>query len=95
MKSIEKLIHETIDEINEQVPPDQKLAKRSDAIVVGAGSPWDSLGIINFLVSLEARVAASTGRSLILVDESLLGDPDGPLRTVASIERYIVERVNG
>jgi hypothetical protein len=93
MREIEKLIHETIDEINGQTPPDRRIDKSSQAVIVGTGSTLDSLGIINFLVSLEAKVAASTGHTVSLLNDDTLNDPDGPLRTVESIERFISERI--
>jgi hypothetical protein len=90
---IERLIHETIDEINQQTPPNRRIAKSAESVIVGAGSPLDSLGIINFLVSLEARISASTGRSVALLNDEVLNDPDGPLRTIESIQRFIVGRI--
>ncbi len=94
MKSeIERLIHETIDEINEQTPPDRRIAKSSQAVIVGMGSTLDSLGIINFLVSLEAKVATSMGRTVSLLSDDTLSDPNGPLHTVESIERFIAEQI--
>ena len=93
MSEIEKLIHETIDEINEQTPPERRIAKSPSAIIVGKGSTLDSLGIINFLVSLEARVAASTGHSVSLLNDDALNAPDGPMHTVESIQRFISERI--
>ena len=93
MSDIEKMIHDTIDEINEQTPPDRRIEKSSHAVIVGPGSTLDSLGIINFLVSLEARVAAATGHSVSLLNDDTLNDPSGPLRTVESIQRFIAQRI--
>ena len=93
MKEIEKLIHETIDEINEQTPAERRIDKSSQAVIVGAGSTLDSLGIINFLVSLEAKVAASMGHSVSLLNDDTLNDPNNPLRTLESIEKFISERI--
>jgi hypothetical protein len=93
MSDIEKLIHETIDEINEQTPADRRIEKSSQAVIVGTGSTLDSLGIINFLISLEAKVAVLTGTSVSLLNDDTLNDPNGPLRTVESIEKFISERI--
>lgn len=93
MSEIKKLIHETIDEINEQIPPDRRIEKLPHAVIVGRGSALDSLGIINFLVSLEAKVAAATGHSVQLLNDDTLSDPSGPLHTVESIERFIAQRI--
>jgi hypothetical protein len=93
MTNILKLIYDTAQEINAQLPPDCQLSATPDTIVVGAGSPLDSLGVINFLVSLEERVGDATGKTVSLLDEGALNDPNGPLRTIALLERYICERL--
>jgi hypothetical protein len=93
VSEIAKLIHQTIDEINEQTPPEGRVGKTPQTIIVGPGSTLDSLGIINFLVTLEAKVAESTGRTVNLLNDDTLSDPQGPLRTVELIERFISERI--
>jgi len=93
MTEISRLIYETIDEINEQSPPDRKISKSEQTVIVGEGSALDSLGIINFLVSLEERVAAFTGRSVTLLNDEVLSDPARPLRTLALIEKFISEQI--
>ena len=94
MTEISRLIYETIDEINEQSPPDRKIGKSEQTVIVGEGSALDSLGIINFLVSLEERVAAFTGRSVNLLDDDVLSDPAHPLRTLALIEKFVSEQIS-
>ena len=93
MSIIGKLIEETIDEINASTPPDRRIAKVAETVIVGQGSTLDSLGVINFLTSLEEKVALSTGRSVSLLNESTLSDGDNSLRTIAMIERFITEQL--
>jgi hypothetical protein len=93
MSVIAKLIDETIDEVNELTSPDRRIAKLSETVIVGQGSTLDSLGVVNFLTALEEKVAVSTGRSVSLLNEDTLTNPDGPLRTIAMIERYIADQI--
>jgi hypothetical protein len=93
MSEIELLIHETIDEINKQTPPDRRIDKSPQAVIVGIGSTLDSLGIINFLVSLEAKVAVATGCAVSLLSEEALTDSKGPLHTVESIRGFILRQM--
>ena len=89
MSAIARLIEETIDEVNAAVPPDRRIENQPGTVIVGKGSSLDSLAIINFLTALEERVAVSTGHSVNLLNEDALTNPDGPLRTIALIERFI------
>jgi len=93
MSEVEQLIHETIDEINKQTPADRRIAKSPQAVIVGVGSTLDSLGIINFLVSLEAKVAVVTGCAVSLLNEEALTESMGPLHTVESIQRFILKQM--
>lgn len=89
MSKIENLIYETIDDINLQTPSNQRLEKSPTTIIVGEGSSLDSLGIVNFFVSLEEKVTSSTGQSISLLSDDVFVNQDSPLKTVAQIEHYI------
>jgi hypothetical protein len=90
---IGKLIDETIDEINACTSPERRIGKLPQTVIVGKSSTLDSLGVINFLTALEDKVASSTGRSISLMNENTLTDGDGPLKTIAMIERFISEQL--
>ena len=90
MNNIEDLIYETIDEINAQIPPEKRLEKSPETVIVGEGSLLDSLGIINFFVSLEEKVSNEAGQTITLLDEALGGQNDN-LNSVAKITHYISE----
>ena len=87
------LIDAAIDEINAQTSSQRRVAKSEGTVIVGAGSSLDSLGIINLLVSLEAKVAGATGHTVNLLNDDALNDPTGSLHTVASIAEYILQQI--
>lgn len=93
MADIEALIFSTIDEVNGQLPPEGRLEKSSDTVIVGDGGVLDSLGVINFLVSLEEKVAGATGKSVALLRDDLMEKQNSALHTVASINQYIDENM--
>mgnify|MGYP001549966675 CR=1 FL=1 len=93
MTDIEALIFSTIDEVNGQLPPEGKLAKSADTVIVGEEGVLDSLGVINFLVSLEEKVAAATGQPVALLRDDIMEEGNTVLHTVASINRYINENL--
>lgn len=93
MTEIEGLIFEVIDDVNELLPPEDKLEKSTQTVIVGDEGRLDSLGVINFLVSLEEKVAASTGQTVALMSDELFSQESGVLHTVSSIQQYITDKL--
>jgi hypothetical protein len=93
MTDIEELIFEVIDDVNDQLPAEEKLEKSMQTVIVGDEGKLDSLGVINFLVSLEEKVVSSTGKSLALMSDELFAQESGVLHTVSSIKQYISDKM--
>jgi acyl carrier protein len=62
------IIYRSLDEVNEQLPNDQRIQKSPDTILVGRGGGLDSLGFVNFIALVEEKCAHKCGISLSLVD---------------------------
>lgn len=88
-----EIIYAGVDEFNAQQPDGFKLAKSPDAALVGSRSILDSLGLLTLLVALEGKVADSIGKQVVLLDESALGDENGPLRTLGSLAELVLSQV--
>ena len=84
------LIFDTLDLVNAQLPPGQRLARRPDTVLVGAGGVLDSLGLVTFVLALEERLEAALGRAVPLLDPEKL-TPDGAFHTVDSLSRFLGE----
>jgi hypothetical protein len=87
------LIFEVIDEVNGQLPPDSRLEKAPETVVVGEGGVLDSLGVTNFLITLEEKVSTASGQSISLLRDDFLSGEDDTLRTVATINEYILNSI--
>ena len=92
--AIEQIVFKCIEELNLQLPPESKLQNSLDTILVGEAGVLDSLGLITFIVSLEEAVEEETGTHMALLEEELLVDSEGPLRTVGSMVNWIVSRLD-
>ena len=93
MNHILQSIYSTVEELNRQLPDEQQLPQSPDTIIVGDGGILDSLGVITFLVALEDRLSRDTGNSVTLLDEGLISEPDGPLKTIGCIEQFITGKL--
>ncbi len=93
MSDILQSIYDTIEEVNRQLPNEQQLQKSPDTIIVGHGGVLDSLGVINFLVALEDRLSRETGNTITLLDEEIISESGGLLKTIDHIEQFIVNKL--
>ena len=86
-----RLVYDAIDIVNQQLPAAKRLTKSPETIIVGAGGVLDSLGIVNFVIAAEEKIADATGTALRLLDDAMLVD-GGPFHTVGSLARHIAAR---
>lgn len=82
------LVAEAIAELNQQLPPRQRLDVVGEAPLYGDGGPLDSLGLVNLIVGVEEKVTAAFGHTPNLADETLLAGPD-PFRTVNALVAHV------
>ena len=86
-KQIEKIIFDTIDQINDDLGANIKKDDKSN--IVGGDSPLDSLGVITFLMELENKVETTLKINLTLVNDDVLSNNDSPLRNVLSLKNHL------
>jgi acyl carrier protein len=84
-----QLIYEVIDELNEQLPAESRLAKAPQTVLFGAHGKLDSLGLVNLITLTEQKVEDTLGTTIVLADERALSQEDSPFQTVASLSAYI------
>lgn len=89
-----RAIFAAIDDINLQLPPQERLRPSMDTPLQENGGALDSLTLINLIVASEERLAEVFGEPITLTDRNLAGAEDNPLATVGALVRY-VERVRG
>lgn len=83
------LVAEAIAELNQQLPPRQRLDVVGEAPLYGDGGPLDSLGLVNLIVGVEEKVTAAFGHTPNLADETLLAGPDNPFRDVSALVAHV------
>jgi len=89
MRPVLEAIYQTIGELNDQLPEEERLPASRDTVLMGEKGRLDSLGLINLLVGVEDRLATTLGRRVMVFDETLLADPEGPLSTVGALADHI------
>jgi acyl carrier protein len=84
-----RIVYDAIDVVNQQLPASKRLQKTPDTVIVGAAGVLDSLGIVNFVMTLEDKAGDVLGTPIQLFDETTLIQEDGPFRTVGGLTHYL------
>ncbi|MFC1743011.1 hypothetical protein ACFL35_03375 [Candidatus Riflebacteria bacterium] len=85
------MVFQAIDELNEQLPREQKLSKTQSECLYGNTSKLNSLGLVNFVVTTEQKIIEKTGKPITLVNEKAMSRKNSPFRTVETFVEYICE----
>jgi acyl carrier protein len=92
-KTVIQLIFDAIDEINEQLPEEQQLTKSVDMVLFGESGSLDSLGLVNFIVTIEQALEDHFDICVTLADEKAMSLKNSPFRTVETLGEYICKRL--
>jgi D-alanine--poly(phosphoribitol) ligase subunit 2 len=87
-EQIQKLIFEVIDEQNEQLSAQDHIKKSPDTILFGDEGVLDSIGLVNFIVSLEQKIQEEFGAFIPIADEKAVSQKNSPFRTVKTLVEY-------
>jgi acyl carrier protein len=57
--------------------------------IMGSQSPFDSVDLVNFIVTLEQKLEDDFGISVILADDRAMGQTVSPYKSIGTITDYI------
>jgi len=83
------IIFKVIDELNEMLPADNRLAKSEDTKLSGPGGGLDSLGMVNLIVALEQKLSSLLGDDVNLIDDRAMNQESSPFRTISTLSEFI------
>ncbi len=92
-EAVEAAVGRAIDQLNEQLPPGERVGTGPDARLYGDGAPLDSLGLVNLIVLTEEAVQKHVGEPVALGDQAL--DDDHPFVDVRSLVDHLVGLLTG
>lgn len=92
--AILECLYAALDEVNEVVPPAQRLAKSPDAVLFGAEGKLDSFGLVNLIVTVERLIEDRLGVTVTLADEKAMSIKNSPFRTVDALADYALELIS-
>ena len=88
-----ELIYRVIDEHNNLNPKELKIEKSEETILIGQKGNLDSLAFLTFLVEVESIVKKNIDENIVIIDEILFSEENGPYNTIASLSEYILKKI--
>ena len=86
-----ELIQEALHSMRESELIEEEVIIDADTILLGAGSPLDSIGFVTFITDLEERLIKETNQDLyIVLDEVDDFNANNPSLVVDVLAKYIV-----
>ncbi len=93
---ITQAVYRAIAAVNDFLPEEQVLEPREDLVLLGKGARLDSMGFVNFLVSLEHELEKALGKELNIGDLLTVqsNDEETMVSTVGELISSLSERIS-
>ncbi|MBI5741712.1 MAG: hypothetical protein HZA16_13475 [Nitrospirae bacterium] len=88
-ENILQAVIETIDELNGQLPKEQRLEKSADTALFGNEGPLDSLGLVSLITTLEQKIEEKSGKPVTILEELEALENENPFETVRTLVAYV------
>jgi len=88
-----KVIYDAVDDLNQQLPENDKLEKSLDQDLYGMSGDLDSLGLVNLVVATEQYVEESLDVLISLTDERAMSQKNSPFRTIGTLAEFVEKLV--
>ncbi len=80
-----------IDNLNPQLPEDRQVERSLTARLFGREAPLDSLGLVNFIVTVEEQLSDDLDVTITLANEKAMSRKTSPFRSVDVLIDFIME----
>ena len=88
-QQVNDLVLESIVAVNEEKQGGEQIPVSPDTILLGSGSPLDSLDFILLVTNIEERLHSKTGREVELSSDLQSFEEYNPFRTVTTLCEHI------
>lgn len=90
-----EMLYASIEELNQQLAPEQKLAPSPATALLGQGGGLDSLAFVNLVATVEEKCQERFGATLVLAGNDGGTGAANPFDTVDTLAAYIEQQLNG
>jgi acyl carrier protein len=82
-------VFRAVDELNQQLPLERRVAKSMHTLLLDGAGGVDSLELINLIVTTEQKIAAEFGAEIILTEDAIITEDTCPFRSLGDLTDYI------
>jgi acyl carrier protein len=93
-EKIKEIIFKAIDEINEQMEPENHIERSELTALFGKTATLDSLGFINLITAIEENIDDELDLVVTIIGEKSMSKENSPFQTVGTLIEYLQELVN-
>ena len=93
-KLITNLVFDAIEEFNDLNTEDINLLKDLDCKLFGEEGQLDSLGLVNFIITVEQIIEDELEVNITIADDKAMSQKHSPFRSVDSLVNYLVLILN-
>ena len=86
---VSQAVFAVLEEFNGTLPPESQIPPKREAPIYGKGSLLDSLGLVNLLILLEAKIGDHFQTNIVLLELQVVTQENNPFATVGSLTDYI------
>jgi len=83
------ILYQCIDELNEQLGPEQQISKGPETGLFGDSGRLDSLGVVNFIALVEDKCESCFRVALSLTEDSVKHEDVSPFETAGELADFI------
>ncbi len=91
---INNVVFSTIDEINKQLKKEQRLGKKPSTVLIGESGKLDSLGQVNFIVTLEENIETEFDMTIALTDELFMSESNNHVLTIGDVCKHLATNLH-
>ena len=91
---VQKIINESIDEINDFLPLGSQLTTDDDQLLYGSSGILDSMAIINLCLMVEEKFAEGFSKKISLIDDSAFSEQMLPIESIRNLKAYLTKVAN-
>ena len=85
-----QVIFKAIDDVNRQLPKDQRLEKTTETLLFDRSEgQLDSLGLVNLVAAVEEHIEEEFEVGVTLADPKAMSNAHRPFASVASLAEYV------
>ena len=88
-EKIEKIIIDTLKELNEELENENLHNPTSETKLYGGSGALDSLALVSLITDLEEKISDEFEKDIILADEKAMSQRTSPFRSVETLTNYI------